>query len=149
MKKIKKSILAILTGVMLCMAPAPAMAASGDAMEIVITDNEIDSLLSDPDKAADIILYAKDFLDGMEISDNTVLSAIQAAEEVFQISLTDSEEQNLVNIVKKIKDVNIDEEELRSTVAKVYDKMNSMGIDKGFIKSVFGKAVEVVKSFLE
>ena len=148
MKKIKKSILAVLAGVMLCMAPSPAMAEAGDSVEIVITDNEIDSLLSDPDKAVDIIMYAKGLLDGVEISDSTILSAIQTAEEAFQVSLTADEEQSLVNVVKKVKDVDLDEEQLRSTVTKVYDKMNSMGIDSSFIKRMLGKATEVIKGFL-
>ena len=60
--KIKKIGILMIAGTLMCTSPAATVMAS-DATETVqeiITDNEIDSLVSDPDKVVDIIMYAKD-----------------------------------------------------------------------------------------
>ena len=38
-----------------------------ETVQEIITDNEIDSLVSDPDKVVDIIMYAKDKVAGLQI----------------------------------------------------------------------------------
>ena len=44
------------------------------------------------------------------------------------------------------KDSNIDEEQLRSTVTKVYDKLEEMGIGKEEVKGILHKLVDFAKS---
>ena len=148
--KIKKIGALIMAGVLMCTAPAASVMASdaADTVQEIITDNEIDSLASDPDAVVDIIMYAKDQIAQQDISDDQIREIIQAGENTAGVSLTEEEENKLITIVKKVKDTNIDEEQLRSTVTKVYDKLQEMGIGKEEVKSFLHKMIDFVKSLL-
>lgn len=146
---IKKLGALILAGTIMCTTPAvPAMASdSSTAVQEVITDNAIDSLASDPDAVVEIIMYVKDAVDQQDISDEQIKSLIQTAESTVGVSLTDEEENKVVKIVKQVKDTNIDEEQLRSTVTKVYDKLEELGIGKEEVKGILNKLFDFAKSF--
>ena len=148
--KIKKIGALIMAGVLMCTAPAASVMASdaADTEQEIITDNEIDSLASDPDAVVDIIMYAKDQIAQQDISDDQIREIIQAGENTAGVSLTEEEENKLITIVKKVKDTNIDEEQLRSTVTKVYDKLQEMGIGKEEVKGILHKLVDFAKSLL-
>ena len=146
--KIKKIGALIMAGVLMCTAPAASVMASdaADTVQEIITDNEIDSLASDPDAVVDIIMYAKDQIAQQDISDDQIREIIQAGENTAGVSLTEEEENKLITIVKKVKDTNIDEEQLRSTVTKVYDKLQEMGIGKEEVKGILHKLADFAKS---
>ena len=149
--KIKKIGILMIAGTLMCTSPAATVMAS-DATETVqeiITDNEIDSLVSDPDKEVDIIMYAKDKVAEQDISDEQIREIIQAGEETAGVTLTEEEENKLINIVKEIKNADINEEQLRSTVNKVYDKLEEMGIGKKEVKGILQKLIELAKNILE
>ena len=148
--KIKKFGALIMAGVLMCTAPAASVMASdaADTVQEIITDNEIDSLASDPDAVVDIIMYAKDQIAQQDISYDQIREIIQAGENTAGVSLTEEEENKLITIVKKVKDTNIDEEQLRSTVTKVYDKLQEMGIGKEEVKGILHKLVDFAKSLL-
>ena len=148
--KIKKIGALIMAGVLMCTAPAASVMASdaADTVQEIITDNEIDSLASDPDAVVDIIMYAKDQIAQQDISDDQIRQIIQAGENTAGVNLTEEEENKLITIVKKVKDTNIDEEQLRSTVTKVYDKLQEMGIGKEEVKGILHKLVDFAKSLL-
>ena len=132
----------------MCTTPAiPAMASDASAtVQEVITDNAIDSLASDPDAVVEIIMNVKDAMAQQDISAEQIKSLIQTAESTVGVSLTDEEENKVVKIVKQVKDSNIDEEQLRSTVTKVYDKLEEMGIGKEEVKGILHKLVDFAKS---
>ena len=44
--------------------------------------------------------------------------------------------------------MNLDKDELRTQVNKVYDKLESMGITKDDVKGILGKLVDIVKEIL-
>ena len=44
--------------------------------------------------------------------------------------------------------MDFDEEQLREQVHKVYDKLESLGVTKEDVKSIFGKLVDMVKDIL-
>ena len=148
--KIKKIGALIMAGVLMCTAPAASVMASdaADTVQEIITDNEIDSLASDPDAVVDIIMYAKDQIAQQDISDDQIREIIQAGENTAGVNLTEEEENKLITIVKKVKDTNIDEEQMRSTVTKVYDKLQEMGIGKEEVKGILHKLVDFAKSLL-
>lgn len=93
-------------------------------------------------------MYAKDQIAQQDISDDQIREIIQAGENTAGVSLTEEEENKLITIVKKVKDTNIDEEQLRSTVTKVYDKLQEMGIGKEEVKGILHKLVDFAKSLL-
>lgn len=148
MMKIKKMSAILLAGMLACTAPAPVFAAESTAEEILM-DNSIDSLLSDPDKVVDVIMYVKDLVDQQDVSDQDLNDAIDMAADHFQISLTDSEKESLVKLARKFMDMDINEEQLRSQVTKVYDELQSLGIGKEEVKGFLEKAVDFVKGLFE
>ena len=44
--------------------------------------------------------------------------------------------------------MNLDENELRTQITKVYDKLESLGITKDDVKGVIGKLIDIAKSLL-
>ena len=83
--RIKKAGILIIAAAITCTTPAvPAMAAdTSESVQEIISDNEIDSLVSDPDKVVDIIMYVKNEAAKQDISDDQIRSLIQTAESTF------------------------------------------------------------------
>ena len=147
--RIKKLGTLIVAGVIMCTTPAmPVMASDAvESVQEIISDNEIDSLVSDPDKVVDIIMYGgEDAVADQDISDDQIKAVIQTAENTVGVSLTDEEENKIVTIVKQVKNSDINEEQLRSTVTKVYDKLEEMGIGKEEVKGILDKLFDFAKS---
>ena len=82
--RIKKAGILIIAAAITCTTPAvPAMAAdTSESVQEIISDNEIDSLVSDPDKVVDIIMYVKNEAAKQDISDDQIRSLIQTAAEI-------------------------------------------------------------------
>lgn len=150
--RIKKAGILIIAAAITCTTPAvPAMAAdTSESVQEIISDNEIDSLVSDPDKVVDIIMYVKNEAAKQDISDDQIRSLIQTAESTAGVSLSEEEENRIIKIVKQqIKDSDIDEEQLRSAVTKAYDKLEEMGIGKEEVKGILHKLADFAKSLFE
>ena len=131
MIKMKKSAALILAGVLACSMPMPVMASSDTEVVESLLDSGIDFLASDPEKAVDIIMYAKDLVDH------------------FGVSLSDSDVDSLVSVVRKVLDAKIDEDALRSDVNSVYSKLQDMGVTKDDAKGLVSKLIEFVKGLFE
>lgn len=148
---IKKMSALILAGVLTCTTPAMVFA---DATTDAVVDQAVEILeqsgvgdvLSDPDRVVDIIISAKDAIGQADVSDEEIASAINTAASAAGITLSESETNTLVSLYNKFKNIDINEEGLRSSVNKVYDKLESLGITKEDVKGVFGKLVDLVKS---
>lgn len=155
--KIKKLSVWILAGALTCTAPA---AVSADATTDATTDAMVDQavellqesgvgdLLSDPDRVVDIIVSAMDSIGQADVSDEEISSAIDTAAQAAGFTLSDSEKSTLVSLYNKFKNMELDEDQLREQVHKVYDKLESIGVTKEDVKSVFGKLVDMVKDIL-
>ena len=150
--KINKLSAIILAGALTCTTPAMVYAdITSDAVDqavSVLENSGVDDLLSDPDKVVDIIVAAKDAIGQVDVSDEEISSAIDVAASGLGISLTDSEKSTLVQLYNKFKNMNLDENELRTQITKVYDKLESLGITKDDVKGVIGKLIDIAKSLL-
>lgn len=147
MMNIKKLTALLLAGSLTCMAPSAVYASDPvSAAEAVLEDSQIWSMISDPDQAVDIILYVKDMIDQQDISDADILSLIDQACSHFGFSLSEEEKNSLVDIIQQVKNMDIDETELRDTVSKVYDKLEELGIGKEEVKGILGTVLDFVKS---
>ena len=140
MIKMKKSAALILAGVLACSAPMPVMASTDTEVVESLLDSGIDFLASDPQKAVDIIMYAKDLVDQQNIT--------QAADH-FSVTLSDSEADSLVSVVRKVLDAQINEDALRSDVNSVYNKLKDMGVTKDDAKGLVAKLIDFVKGLFE
>ncbi len=149
MIRMRKSAALIMAGVLVCSTPLPVMAAGNTDVVESLLDSGIDFLASDPQKAVDIILYAKDLLDQQNITDDQVRSAITQAADHFGVSLSDSDVNSLVSVVRSVLDAQIDEDELRSDVDSVYSKLKDMGVTKEDAKGLIAKLIDFVKGLFE
>lgn len=152
--RIKKLSALILAGVLSCTAPAAVYAEDNtvdtavDAAVDILQDSEIDSLLSDPDKVVDIIVYVKDAIGNQDVSDEELMQVIDLAEESLQVEVSDSDKETLIKIFRKFQNMDLDEEQLRSQVHKIYDKLESLGITSDDVKGFLEKTIDFVKSLL-
>lgn len=146
--KIKRLTVALMTAVVLTTTPVSVMASAESQTEEIIMDN-VDTLLSDPDKVVDIVVYVKDLIDQQQITGDQIAKGVDMASETLGISLTDEEKKSLVDVAQKVMDINIDEDQLRSYVSKVYDKMESVGLGKEEVKGLLQKMIDFAKSILD
>ena len=140
MKNIKKLTGIMMAGALAFSVPVPAIASGFDTSSLeALIDSGVDAVFSDPDQTVDIIMYVKDKIGQQDVTDDQIRTVINEAADAFQISLTDSEKDNLVDLARKVKDANIDEDELRSDVNAVFDKMDALGVEKNDVKGFLKK----------
>ena len=148
MKNIKKLTGIMMAGALAFSVPVPAIASGFDTSSLeALIDSGVDAVFSDPDQTVDIIMYVKDKIGQQDVTDDQIRTVINEAADAFQISLTDSEKDNLVDLARKVKDANIDEDELRSDVNAVFDKMDAFGVEKNDVKGFLKKILNLVKGW--
>ena len=148
MKNIKKLTGIRLAGALAFSVPAPVMASGFDTSSLEsLIDSGVDAVFSDPDQTVDIIMYVKDKIGQQDVTDDQIRTVIDEAADYFQISLTDSEKDNLVDLARKVKDADLDEDALRSDVKAVFDKLDSVGVEKDDVKGFLKKILNVVKGW--
>ena len=150
--RINKLTAIVLAGAISCTAPAMVYAddtsAAVDQAVEMLQESGVDELLSDPDKVVDIIVAAKEAVGQTDVSDDTISSAIDVAASSLGVTLSDSDKSTLVSLYNKFKNMDLDEDQLRSQINQVYDKLESLGITKEDVKGVFGTLVSLVKDIL-
>ena len=148
MKNIKKLTGIMMAGALAFSVPVPAIASGFDTSSLeALIDSGVDAVFSDPDQTVDIIMYVKDKIGQQDVTDDQIRTVINEAADAFQISLTDSEKDNLVDLARKVKDANIDEDELCSDVNAVFDKMDALGVEKNDVKGFLKKILNLVKGW--
>lgn len=148
MKNIKKLTGIMMAGALAFSVPVPAIASGFDTSSLeALIDSGVDAVFSDPDQTVDIIMYVKDKIGQQDVTDDQIRTVINEAADAFQISLTDSEKDNLVDLARKVKDANIDEDELRSDVNAVFDKMDALGVENNDVKGFLKKILNLVKGW--
>lgn len=148
MKNIKKLTGIMMAGALAFSVPVPAIASGFDTSSLeALIDSGVDAVFSDPDQTVGIIMYVKDKIGQQDVTDDQIRTVINEAADAFQISLTDSEKDNLVDLARKVKDANIDEDELRSDVNAVFDKMDALGVEKNDVKGFLKKILNLVKGW--
>lgn len=152
--KINKKISAlILAGALASTTPAMIYAqdSSSDMVDQaveILQDNGVDDLLSDPDKVVDLIMKTKDIIGQADVTDDEIRAALDAAAESVGVTLTDSDKTTLIQLYNKFKDTDLDEEQLRNQVNKVYNKLEELGITKEDVKGIVAKLLDLVRSIL-
>ena len=137
-----------MAGALAFSVPVPAIASGFDTSSLeALIDSGVDAVFSDPGQTVDIIMYVKDKIGQQDVTDDQIRTVINEAADAFQISLTDSEKDNLVDLARKVKDANIDEDELRSDVNAVFDKMDALGVEKNDVKGFLKKILNLVKGW--
>ena len=149
MKINKKFSALVLAATLACTTPVMVYAQDmvDQAVEI-LKDNGVDDLLSNPDKVVDLIMQTKEILGQVDVTDEEIGSALDVAAESVGVTLTDSDKTTLIQLYNKFKNTDLDEEQLRSQVNKVYNKLEELGITKEDVKGILGKLVDLARSIL-
>lgn len=148
--KLKKYSALILAGVLACTAPAPVFAqGAADIAKEIIESNQLDSLMEDPDKVTDMIIYVKDQIGQRDVTDEEIMQVIDLGEDTLGIDLSDKDEQSLIKIIKEVKDMDIDEDKLREQVNTVYEGLKKLGIEKEDVKGFLSKAIDFIIDLIE
>lgn len=122
--------------------------------ELVVT-GELSDILGDSDKASEFVAYIKQLIveQGLKTQEE-IEAAIREAMKEFGIDLTDEQIAELVNLLKKISELDIDVDALLNQAKGIYEKLKSMGVKidgdtaKGFIEKYFSPIIEWIKELL-
>ena len=145
MKINKKFSALVLAATLACTTPVMVYAQDSSSEMVdqaveILKDNGVDDLLSNPDKVVDLIMQTKEILGQVDVTDEEIGSALDVA--------ADSDKTTLIQLYNKFKNTDLDEEQLRSQVNKVYNKLEELGITKEDVKGILGKLVDLARSIL-
>jgi len=97
--------------------------------EIVVT-GDLGEILGDSETASDIVAYIKQqILEQNVESDEDIEAIIRDAMKEFDISLSDDQIAQLIDLMHKISKLDIDVDALAKQAGEIYEKLKSMGID--------------------
>jgi uncharacterized protein YpuA (DUF1002 family) len=142
MMKTNKICAIVMAGVLACSAPVYA----DTNTETILSESGIMSIISDPDELVDVVVYVKDAISNNEVSDSEILELIDQAADKFDLSLSDSEKESILTIIKQVKNLDFDEENLRSEVEDAYQKLKDLGIGKEQVKGILEIVIDFVKN---
>ena len=146
MKINKKFSALVLAATLACTTPVMVYAQDSSSEMVdqaveILKDNGVD-------KVVDLIMQTKEILGQVDVTDEEIGSALDVAAESVGVTLTDSDKTTLIQLYNKFKNTDLDEEQLRSQVNKVYNKLEELGITKEDVKGILGKLVDLARSIL-
>lgn len=114
--------------------------------ELVLT-GDIADIIGDSEKAEELLAYLKQVIieNGLETEED-MQKAIEDACDEFGISLSQDEIDQLVSLLMKIKDLDLDLDSIMSQAKSLYDKLNSMDAG-GFIDKIIGFFRSIIDFF--
>ncbi len=114
--------------------------------ELVVT-GALESAGADSDEVEGMIAYVKQAIVEHDLSDEAdIRSAIEEGCEKFNITLTDEERAEVVKLMKKISDLDLDLDSLLNAAQSIYDKISNA--DGGFwakIRELLNTIIEKIK----
>lgn len=114
--------------------------------EIVVTGD----IAEDNDDAEALVAYLKEQVAQEDMSESEINEAIDLAEEKFDISLTDEQQEALAELLAKISDLDLDIDSLKSQAQAIYDKLGiDIDTDSFFatVKNFFGGIWDAIVDF--
>ena len=117
--------------------------------EIVATGNLADDLGSAEDAENLMALVKQKVISADLNSEADILQAIEDAAFQIDVSLTDAEKEQILSLMKKIGDLDIDMDALKQQASDIYDRLKDLGVDmsdldKDTIVSAISKFLQVL-----
>ena len=114
--------------------------------ELVLT-GDIAQIVGDSQKAEELLAYLKQVLieNGLD-SEAEIQKAIEDACDEFNITLTQDEIDQLITLLMKIKDLDLDLDTIMSQAQALYDKLDAMNAE-GFIDKVIAFFQSIIDFF--
>lgn len=109
--------------------------------ELVVTGELADAVGGDAAQAEEFMAYVKqEVVKGGLDDEKSINEAIEKACEEFDVTLTESQKQQLLGVMKKISDLDLDWDQLLNQASDLYDRLDEMGLlsDSGFLGKIKG-----------
>lgn len=123
--------------------------------ELVVTGDLVDAVGGDKAQAEEFMAYVKQEVVKNGLDDEASINeAIDKACKEFNVTLTESQKQQLLGVMKKISDLDLDWDQLLNQASDLYDRLDEMGLlsDSGFlgkIKDFFRSIKEFFQNLFE
>ncbi len=145
---------AALVGAMKAYAAMTGEEVSQEAMdaavnEIVVTGKIADSV-GDSEKVEELIAYVKTKMveEGWDDPDK-IREALDEAADQLNISLTDAEKDQIVDLMTKISSLDLDIDSIKSQASDLYDKVMALDIDTSGIGEFFSNIIDAIVNFFK
>lgn len=111
---------------------------TGNVIEVSNADAAVDELVTTGDLAQSVgnedaenlvAIVKQEVIENNDATDDEILKMIEDAASELGITLTDSEKQAILGLMKKIKGLNIDPDKLKSQAKNIYDRIQGLDID--------------------
>ena len=106
--------------------------------ELALT-GELAKTIGDPQKVEELIALIKQYVaeNGLD-SDEDIMEVINKASDKLEITLSDNDKQQLLELMKKFSDLDIDVDTLLNQAKDIYDKLSGLDLDLNFDNSGIG-----------
>lgn len=118
--------------------------------ELVVT-GELAEAVGDNEKAEELIAYVKQAVAAnKDISKEDILKAIEEGSKTLEIELTEEDKAQIVSLMDKINELDIDVDALKEQAKSLYDKLGDLNLDTDKLKeSMGGTLSRVFKAIVE
>jgi uncharacterized protein YpuA (DUF1002 family) len=114
--------------------------------ELVLTGELGESLGSD--NAAEMVALLKNkVLSGDLSSEEDIMDAIEEAADELDIQLTEEQKQQLLELMDKINDLDLDVDKLKEQAKGIYDKLSDLDINLDEAKGIMDKILDFFSGF--
>ncbi|MGI6011886.1 MAG: DUF1002 domain-containing protein [Ruminococcus sp.] len=97
--------------------------------ELVVT-SELGEAIGDQEKAEELVGAVKDIVVGEEVNDSEQIEeTVTETAEQLNISLSEEDKQQIVDLMEKISDLDLDVDSLKQQVQGLYDRLASLDIN--------------------
>ena len=93
-------------------------------------------MIGDQEKAEELIGAVKDIIVAEEIQDPELIEEkVSETADKLEVSLSEEDKQQIVELMQKIADLDLDIDSLKQQAKELYDKLGSLGVDLNISKS--------------
>lgn len=142
---------AALVGAMRAYAELTGDKISEDSMDAAVNELVITSELAEDADSGEIerlmaFVKAKVVEGGLE-DEKAIGDAIDEGAKQLGISISDSEKEAIISLMKKIGDLDLDIDSMKAQAKDLFDSLEEMGIDKEQAKNFFQKIIDAITEF--
>lgn len=119
------------------------------ANELVVTSDLAENI-GDTEKAEELVGFIKNEVASNDYTEEEVEALVDEAASEMQVSLSDEDKQKLMELMEKVKGIDIDVDQLQEQVKGLYNKLQDMDLKidlnseqtKNFLSNLWNKIVE-------
>lgn len=144
---------AALVGAMKAYSKLTGEAISENSMDAAVNELVITSEMAEGTDSEEIeqlmaFVKAKVVEEGLD-NEDTIRAVIDEGANQLGISISDSEKESIVSLMKKIGDLDLDFDSMKEQAKDLFNTLEDMGIDKEQAKNFLQKIFDAIKDFFE